>query len=213
MSELDPAQAVVYYYPNKMGLIVLQAFEEVLGHTGLLAVLNSAGLRHLINNFPPNNLELGFPFAELGQFQAALEGWYGPRSGHGLAVRAGRACFRYGLREFGPLVEVTDLSFRLLPLEHKLKLGANAFAQVFNQYTDQRVRVEEQDDKYIWNIERCPVCWGRRAEHPVCHLAVGILQEALYWVSGGKYFNVEETACVAQGAPACSIVIEKQALD
>jgi tetratricopeptide (TPR) repeat protein len=28
---------------------------------------------------------------------------------------------------------------------------------------------------------------------------VGILQEALYWVSGGKFYNVVEETCVAQG--------------
>jgi len=35
------------------------------------------------------------------------------------------------------------------------------------------------------------------------------LQEALYWLSGGKVFNVEETACIAKGDPACTIVIDR----
>jgi hypothetical protein len=35
------------------------------------------------------------------------------------------------------------------------------------------------------------------------------LQEALYWVSGGKVFNVEETACIAHGGAACTVVIDK----
>ena len=38
-----------------------------------------------------------------------------------------------------------------------------------------------------------------KAYDPVCHLAVGLLQEALYWVSGGKVFNVEEKTCIAAG--------------
>ena len=63
-----------------------------------------------------------------------------------------------------------------------------------------------------WFIERCPVCWQRKTDHPSCNLAVGILQEALYWISGGKHFNVEETECIAQGAPACKIVIDKASL-
>ena len=48
-----------------------------------------------------------------------------------------------------------------------------------------------------------------KAEEPVCHLAVGLIQEALYWVSGGKVFNVEETTCIAVGSPVCTIAIEQ----
>jgi predicted hydrocarbon binding protein len=88
-----------------------------------------------------------------------------------------------------------------------LRIGAKTFSDLFNKHTDQRVRVEEKEDKILWHIERCPLCWGRTAEEPVCHLAVGLLQESLYWVSGGKVFSVEETACIAKGDPACTIVI------
>jgi predicted hydrocarbon binding protein len=42
---------------------------------------------------------------------------------------------------------------------------------------------------------------------------VGILQEALYWVSGGKFFNVEETHCIAAGDNACLIEIDKQPIE
>jgi predicted hydrocarbon binding protein len=44
-------------------------------------------------------------------------------------------------------------------------------------------------------------------DDPACHLAVGLLQESLYWVSGGKIFNVQETHCIARGDPACTIAI------
>jgi hypothetical protein len=50
-------------------------------------------------------------------------------------------------------------------------------------------------------------------EGPACHLWVGFLQEYLYWASGGKLYSVFETECVACGASACKIVIDRQALD
>ena len=78
---------------------------------------------------------------------------------------------------------------------------------------DQQVRVEVETDRLYWQIERCPVCWKRHGDVPLCHLAVGLLQEALYWVSGGKFFNVEETNCIAKGDAVCTIVIEKQVLE
>jgi predicted hydrocarbon binding protein len=202
-----------FFYPNKMGRIILQAMEEVIGHIGVNAVLNLANLNYRINNYPPNDLEKGFNFIELSKIQEALEGLYGPRGGRGLALRTGRACFKYGLREFGPMLGATDIAFRLLPFDPKLRAGADIFAEAFNKFSDQRVRVEEQADRFLWHIDRCPICWKRHTETPVCHLAVGILQESLYWASGGKVYNVEETACIAMGDPACTIVIEKKPLD
>jgi V4R domain len=202
-----------FFYPNKMGRIILQAMEEVIGHIGVNAVLNLANLNHRINNYPPNDLEKKYQFSELSKIQEALEGLYGPRGGRGLALRTGRVCFKYGLKEFGPLVGADDIAFRLLPSDPKLRAGADIFAETFNKFSDQRVRVEEQADRFLWHIDRCPICWKRQMDSPVCHLAVGILQESLYWASGGKVYNVEETACIAMGDPACSIVIEKKPLD
>ena len=100
------------------------------------------------------------------------------------------------------------MAFRLLPLSTKIYTGAKLFADLFNKQTDQVVRIEEKDDKLFWHIERCPLCWERKTSGPVCHLAVGLLQEALYWLSGGKIINVEEITCIARGDPACTIVID-----
>jgi predicted hydrocarbon binding protein len=202
-----------YYYPNKMGRIILLSMEEVIGRNGVNAALNVADLSHFINNYPPNNLDREIRFDDLSQIQAALENLYGKQGGHGLAIRSGRTCFKYGLREFGPAAGCTDMAFRLLPINVKLKTGAELFASIFNQFSDQVVRVEEEPERFLWHIDRCPVCWGRKTDNPACHLAVGALQEALYWVSYGKHFDVEEIQCVAQGDPTCTIAVSKQPLD
>jgi predicted hydrocarbon binding protein len=197
------------YYPNRMGRIILLAMEEIIGHNGINAVLNLASLSTLINNYPPHNQELQFSFEVVSRIQHALEEAYGPRGGRGVSMRVGRACFRHGLREFGPLMGLTDVAFRLLPMQTKLKLGTQSFAEIFNRYSDQRVRVEEDDDRIYWHIERCPVCWQRHSDEPVCQLAIGILQEALYWASSGRFFDIEETHCIARGDSTCTIRIDK----
>jgi predicted hydrocarbon binding protein len=202
-----------FYYPNKMGRLVLLSMEEILGRNGVNAVLNISRLGHYINNYPPNNLDLGFSFNDLSRILQALEQVYGVRGGQGLALRSGRACLKYGLREFGSMLGINELSFRLLPLPTKLRVGAESFAQSFNNFTDQIVRFEEEEEHYAWIIERCPMCWERTTNHPACHLAVGILQEALHWVSSGRYFHVEETQCIAMGDPCCRIQIDKEPLD
>ena len=203
----------IYYYPNNMGRIILLGMEEILGQNGLKAVLNQANLSYLINNYPPNNLDLLFEFENLSKIQVALEELYGPNGGRGLALRTGRACFKYGLREFGPILGLTDKTFRLLPINEKLDTGLNIFADCFTNYSDQRVRVDQDEDRYYWIIERCPICWDRHTDNTACHLAVGTLEEALFWLSGGKHYRVEETNCLARGDLTCTIMINKHPIE
>ena len=198
-----------YQYPQKMGRIILEGMEELMGRSGVDTVLHFASLDALTQNDSKPRMESAFSFEAVSLLQRTLEQIYGPRGGRGLALRIGRACFKYGLKEYGSTLGLTEMAFRLLPLATKLHLGAHSFAGLFNRHTDQRVRVEEKEEQIIWIIERCPLCWERKAEEPVCHLAVGLLQESLYWLSGGKVFNVEETTCIARGDTACTIVIDK----
>jgi hypothetical protein len=199
-----------YFYPNKIARIYLLAMEEIMGKNGLNAVLNMAKLSEVIDNYPPDNLDKEFDFNSYSALNAALEEMYGPRGGRGLALRAGRASFARGLQGFGALAGVGDLAFKVLPLGAKLKMGLPAMAGIFSQVSDQISRVEEKDDHFLYVIERCPVCWGRRADKPVCHAAVGLLQEGLRWVSGGKEFRVDEVSCVAVGDTNCSFAVYKE---
>ncbi len=197
-----------FFYPQKMGRVILRGMEEVVGVNGLATVLSLASLEPVLKNYPAATAEHTFSFETVSQLQAALELTYGPRGGRGVALRVGRACFKYGLKEYGSMLGLTEMAFRLLPLSTKLHSGAKTFADLFNKHTDQKVRVEEKGNQILWHIERCPLCWDRHADEPVCHLAVGLLQESLYWLSGGKVFNVEEVACIARGDSVCTIAID-----
>lgn len=199
----------IFYYPNRMGRIILLSMEEVMGRNGVNAILKLASLSSLMEAYPSDDTELAFPFNTLSSITDTLEHAYGPHGGRGLALRVGRACFNYGVRQYGTQLGLTEMAFRLLPLPMKVSAGARVFAKLFNNFTDQRVRVEEEHGKLLWHIDRCPLCWERKAQDPVCHLAVGLLQEALYWLSGGKVFNVEEQTCIAAGDAACTIVIDQ----
>ena len=203
------ASAPILYYPNRMGRIVLLATEEVIGRTGMNTVLDLASLSKFIHNYPPCNKDLQIPFETISRLQGALEEAYGPRGGCGMALRIGRACFKYGLREYGPDLGFTNPDFRLLPLAVKLKVGSEAFLALLNNYSHPRVCHDSDEQKTYWHIENCPLCWSRQTDHPACHLAVGLLQEALNWLSGGKYYLVTESHCIARGDETCTIVIDK----
>ncbi len=197
-----------FYYPQQMGRVILLGMEEVMSRNGVAGVLRLNSLEALAQDNPDASHERTFSFETISAIQTAFELAYGPRGGRGVALRVGRASFKYGLKEYGSMLGLTEMAFRLLSLSTKLHVGAKTFADLFNKHTDQKVSIEEHGGRILWKIERCPLCWGRKAEEPVCHLAVGLLQEALYWVSGGKVFNVEETACIAAGSPTCTLVID-----
>src|SRR3990170_1974449 len=126
-----------YFYANKFALIMIKAFEDVMGKNGLNAILNLAHLPHLIDNYPPGNLAKEFDFANVSAINQALEEMYGPRGGRGLALRAGRATFADVLRNFGALAGAGDLAFRVLPMLTKMKIGIPAMAKIFSQVSDQ----------------------------------------------------------------------------
>ncbi|OQX62403.1 MAG: 4-vinyl reductase [Anaerolinea sp. 4484_236] len=201
------------YYPNKFGLIIIKALEDVMGRNGLNAILNLAGLTKYIDGYPPDNLEKGFDFSELSALGVALEEMYGPRGGRGLALRAGRATFSDALKDFGALAGVGDLAFKVLPLQAKLRIGLPAMAKIFSQVSDQQSTVEEKDAEFVYTIHKCPVCWGRTgSDKPVCFVATGLLQEGLKWISGGNEFRVNESRCHAMGDEVCEFIIQKEPL-
>ena len=207
---MDPIEKSGYYYANKFALIMLEALEDVLGVNGLKAILNLAHLPELIDNFPSDNLKKEFDFSDVSAINQALEEIYGPRGGRGLELRAGRATFADSLRNFGALAGASDLAFKVLPLNTKMRIGVPSMAKIFSQVSDQHSTSKELDNTFVYTIHRCPVCWGRHdLEKPVCFIAVGLLQEGMKWLSGGKEFRVNESKCVSMGDEVCEFIIEK----
>ena len=204
-----------FYYPNKFARLYLEALEEVMGKNGVNSILNLAGLSHMINNYPPDNLNKGegIDFAEFTALQIALEEMYGPRGGRGLAQRAGRATFAGGLKNFGALAGVGDMAFKVLPLQTKLKVGVPAMAKIFTQFSDQISRVHDDGDQFVYTLERCPMCHKRKTDRAVCYGGLGILKAGLNWVSGGLEFRVDMSTCMAKGDDMGRYIISKKPLE
>ena len=210
--------------PRSLARILLPAMQEVLGAEGFRSVLAAAGVPFQAAGdetgdpaipsravIPLSHLEAAASEA-VSRLLQSLEQVYSPQVGQGLARRIGRACFQYGLRDYGERLGFTSNSFRLLPLPLKLKKFAGALADFLNGPMHQEARVEQSDGTLLWIMGRCPLCRERRAAEPVCQLAVGLAEESLYWLSGGKIFNVEEIACAARGDEACSLRVNETPL-
>ena len=97
--------------------------------------------------------------------------------------------FSHGLRIFGSELGLNDIIFRLHPPDAKLMKVLHALVDLFNHYMDQKIVLKGSGCKMLWSVEHCPFCKGRHVVEPVCQFSVGMLQEALYWVSGGRFYN------------------------
>ena len=202
-----------YYYPNRMGRIIVSSMRNELGPTQLLAVLKASGHERLLSTMPLGNFEKRFPFQTVSDLQAATENVFGVRAGRQVNQRVGRGTLELGLKDFDPVLGIADLPMRLMPLGMKFRVGLDVFARVFNQFTDQVVKLSETETHHLWIIERCPVCWQRHSDEPCCQLAGGLLDEAIFWGTGGRRFKVEEIACIAAGDATCTFRIDKHPLD
>jgi predicted hydrocarbon binding protein len=197
------------YYPNKWGRVILASAEEVMGAQGVAALLNMAGMKELIGNYPPDNMKKEFSFEQVGKLQAGIWDMYGNRGARVFAVRAGEQSFKDGLTQFKSVAAAAQVAMKVGTLEGKVKLGLEFFSKFFNSVSDQVVEISEDDKHWIWTITKCPVCYGRKSDEPVCNLAIGVLQAAFAWMSDGKKFRILETECKAKGDKNCVIKVEK----
>ncbi len=202
-----------YFYPNRMGRILLLSMKKELGAEQVLNVLRTAWHERLLSTMPLGNFEKRFPFETVSAMQSATEDVFGVRAGRQINHRVGRGTLELGLKDFDPLLGIADLPMRLMPLGMKFRVGLDVFARVFNQFSDQVVKLSETEQHHLWIIERCPVCWGRRTDDVCCHLAGGLLEEAIFWGTGGRRFHIEEVSCIAAGGPTCTFRIDKRPLD
>lgn len=199
-----------YYLSNRLGRVFLESMEETIGRNGLNALLNLTESGHYIENPPANDLALGFDLATASNLNKALDMIYGPRGARGLALRSGRAMYDRIADAFDVPIGFNDLAFRLLPLQTRLKIGVPALARVLTQHSDQTHRAVDRGTYFDYAIERCAVCWGQEATTPICHMTVGLLQEALSVYGRGQEFRVLQTECRAAGAASCVFRIDKE---
>jgi len=210
---LAEAPVETYFYPNRMGWIILRSMKNQLGPDLMTEVLKVAGLNQLGTGWLPRNLDKRFSFETISALQEATEKVFGTRAGRYINYRVGRGTFELGLKDFDPVLGIADLPMRLMPLSMKFRVGLDVFARVFNQFSDQVVRLSETETHHLWVIERCPVCWKRQTDEPCCQLAGGLLEEAVFWGTGGRRFKIEQIACIAAGDSSCTFQLNKTPLD
>ena len=204
-----------YHYPNKIGRIYLEAIQAVIGPAALADLLRQVGLERYAATLPPNNFQREFDFAEFSTLTVGLEQLQAADPHDpSLPYEASRLCFTGGMKTFGALAGFSQVSlgFQVFPVPVKIRMGLQAMAMVFTTLSDQHTEVEEQPDCYLYVIRRCPICWGRHGDQPLCAGGGALIAEGLHWITQHQY-RVTEIRCAALGDDACTFQIDKLALD
>ncbi len=200
-----------FFYPNKIGRIMLNAARNLVGEEQFAALLRDHGLTRYLEAPPPDNLVRAFDFADFAALVGGLDAIQTaqPRT-PSLVSEVGRLCFREGVRTFGSpsFLGALAYGYQLLPLNVKMKVDLLSMATIFTTLSDQHSDLEEHDDHFAYIIHRCPICWGRHSAAPLCTVAGAMLEEALHW-STHLHFDVIETRCCAAGDSTCTFVVKK----
>jgi predicted hydrocarbon binding protein len=199
------------FYPNRWIRIILETTEDIVGKNGIDALLNLAGLRQYIGNYPPDDMKKEFSFEDVGKLQKAYWDMYGERGARAFAIRAGSKTLNDGIERFGKVAMAARAALTIASVDKRISVGLDFFAKFFNTVSDQKVSVDEDDKNWYWRIQTCPMCAGREADKPVCHLGVGVLHGALEnFVDKNARYRITPVKCQAVGDPEGVIEIEKQ---
>jgi hypothetical protein len=136
-----------------------------------------------------------------------LEELYGKRGGQGIALRAGRAAFRYAFRKSGGELGLTTTDVRFLPVPLKIKTTLNAFAGWIAGPDCGSIEVSETDQSWGWKSS------GYEENAADAHFALGFLQELASWASRGKTYRVVEQKLPPGNESTRSFLIEKKPIE
>ncbi len=187
----------------------LEALGDILGTKGLHAILKVGGLGEWIENPPPDNLAKEVDFADFSKLCAILDDFYGIRGGHGVARRASWASYAPLRQALADIPDVSVWDQVELSMEKKIKGTLVGTARIISGATDQYTTVEEDEQSFFFTVHKCPVCWDRTSDIPICHMTLGALEEAMRWSFGGRWFVIEEIQCIAMGDEVCQYRTDK----
>ncbi len=198
-----------WLFTNALMRQAILAIGEVMGERGLKVVLRQVGMERYVDELPPNDLEQGVSTTEYAALNQAVEEFYG-RAGKGMLKRIGRASFHYGVEEQTALMGVAGAALKLMPQKTRIKFILTQTAKSLMDVNDETyIEVQETPEGFVFADFTCGVCCGRKAEHPICHLYIGSISEAVKWATGHDY-EVREIECRAMGAEACRFLVAER---
>jgi hypothetical protein len=127
----------------------------------------------------------------------------------GLYLRAGRAGFTYWMRQYSADLGWKEIDYRLLPAPVRIKRSIIDLLGWME--AEKFLKADLSDLSDTWQISATGLT-GSNARLD-CSYFTGMLQELCSWAGGGKFYQVRESQCQADGTASCVFVIDKKPAD
>ncbi|NTU74931.1 MAG: hypothetical protein HGA86_02290, partial [Anaerolineaceae bacterium] len=178
---------------NQMSQIIFRGFVEIIGQAGTNATFHLAGLtQSLDSDLLETHLKEPLTPEQFSTLRYAVDQLYGLRGGRGASLRAGRAAFRYLLRDFGEKLGLSGMDFRLLPTRKRMNIGQQHLSSLLADEFRNTIFLHEDDTTWFWEVNSCQECLGQKRTETECTFMVGLLQESLQLIAKGMTFGLNE---------------------
>ena len=201
--------------PNQLFYLSLRVCEEILGENGLVSILNFAGLKKFIDNYPPNDFEMVHDAKDFTGLATTFVEVLGEQGARAIMFKAGK-------RGFDLMVEVAPTLFNIegiKPKEFTSERKFDEFLKMYKTMTDTSVAIFgdvytllEQEVGMILDISPCCLCAGMKTEKEMCFIQTGFMHGAAAWILGEET-KVEEILCMAKGDDRCQFVVYSRRID
>lgn len=136
--------------------------------------------------------------------QAAMRAHFG-RGARGVLLRVGQRMWNLLLEDAALGGRAQAAIVKRLPLNARRKSTLDLLAK-FLSASSGDITVHTLDLDLLLVDHASPGASGQNDSTPICYITQGLIRESLFWGTGGTY-DVEETACKAQGHHACEFKI------
>lgn len=138
------------------------------------------------------------------QLQSAMRSHFG-RGARGVLLRVGARLWNHLLEDAALGGKAQAAVIKRLPLTARRKQTLELLAK-FIAGASGDVTVHSLDLDLLFVDHASPAADGQRQASPICFITQGLIRESLFWATGTSY-DVDETACKAQGHHACEFKI------
>jgi len=185
--------------------VVRAGVQEIIGQAGIQEILETEVSQPCVESVSCEQAQ---------SWLSAVRQQYGVQGGRGLAVRAGRAGFQYFLREYGAKTGLTDIDFRTLPVKQRLLAGMQRLVDAFNLWSNGNIQINESGGQWICSFDQTMPNPDQNLCCAAGHFLAGLLQEYLYWASGGRHYMLARVeSCQSGDVHNCAVLINQQSLE
>ena len=203
--------------PSLLMNILITQVEEMMGRRSLLTLLRQAELTDYADHIPPLDETPSITVARYSSFLALIYDIFGARGAKPIFLRGGRLGAAEIRRQRPTQFALAGTALKVLPAAKRMQFILSRLAEQGQDLYGTTHTLHDEGDSFIVEMPTCPYCseirrrsiaQNKPVTKPVCHIPLAVIDEMVEWITGGKHL-VEETECVATGAPACRFRVTK----